>query len=205
MAWFREYYRHSMAARGISTTLSTSRYGFAKRRHDYLLHGHVLTKTRHGIPITIQKPAAPGKSYPISPNDAKRVLDKMPDAAVRGIKEVNFRDPGIPATKQDKAWAQYVRTEKRINIFSQPYKGGKFIEAEPENRDPSAAEEHMKEYVIPHEVGHHRAAKKDPNLPIIVEEAKADAFAAKQNPEDPITVENHINNRQLMFGDKGTI
>jgi hypothetical protein len=203
MAWFREYHRHSLAARGIPT----SRYAFSRRRKpgQYELHGHISAKTRQGIPITIQKPAAPGKSYPITPQDAKKALDKLPDASMRGIKEINFRDPGLPMTKQDKAWAQYVRSQQRINVFSQPYKNGEFIEAEPENRSPDAARRHMEEYVLPHEVGHHRAAKKDPDLPIIVEEAKADAFAAKENPEDRATVESYIEDRQIMFGSKGTI
>jgi hypothetical protein len=189
MAWFRESWRHAYARRGIKT----GKY-----------NGSIVARTRHGIPITLKEPAQPGKAYPLTPEQAKEALDKMPDKAISGIEEVNFRDPGIPATKQDKAWAQYVRTKKRINIFSQPYSHGRFHDSECGGTKKEVAE-HMKSYVIPHEVGHHRAAKVDPKLPIIVEEAKADAFAARENPENQIVVERHINDRIATYGSKGTI
>jgi len=189
MSWHYQSWRHALARRGIKT----AKY-----------NGNIVARTRHGIPITVKESAQQGKAYPLTPGQAKEALDKMPATAISGIKEVNFRDPGIPATKQDKAWAQYVRTKKRINIFSQPYKNGKFHDTECGGSKSEVAE-HMKDYVLPHEVGHHRAAKKDPNLPIIVEEAKADAFAAKQNPDDPLITEMHINDRVSQFGSKGTI
>jgi hypothetical protein len=200
MSWHYESWRHSLSAKGYSTYRSTKKK----------LNGVVVAKTRHGIPITIKDPGRQGKAYPVKPCDVKEIMDKIPDKYVDGIKEINFRDPStVAGTKQELAYAQWVRTKEdggnRINIFSQPYKGGRFKHVEPGNDDPEMLRKHMKNYVIPHEVGHHVAAKKDNHLPIIVEEAKADAFAARENPDDPKILERHINQRIVQFGSRGTI
>ena len=194
MSWYYQSWRHALARRGVKTKLN----------------GVVVAKTRQGIPITVKNVGKQGKAYPIRPNDVKEIMDKIPDKYTEGIKEVNFRDPStVAGSKQDLAYAQWVRTKEgggnRINIFSQPFQAGKFNHVEPGNEDPEMLRQHMKNYVIPHEVGHHVAAKKDNHLPIIVEEAKADAFAARENPDDPYILEKHINHREVMFGFKGTI
>ena len=190
-----------MSARGYST------YSTARRKK---LNGIVVAKTRCGIPITIKDPGKSGKAYPIRPKEVKEIMDKIPEKYTDGIKEVNFRDPSpVAGSKQDLAYAQWVRTKEdggnRINIFSQPFKNGKFQKVEPGNESPDKLSAHMKNYVIPHEVGHHIAAKKDNTLPIIVEEAKADAFAAREDPDDPAVIEKYINNRIMIFGNTGTV
>jgi hypothetical protein len=172
MAWYNQSWRHSLAARRIKTKLNGP-------IHDY---------TRHGIPITVRDGRV--KDYPVGPSEVKKTLDKIPKKDIDGITEVNLRDPSpVPGAKQDKAWAQYVRSKKRINIFSGECPDKAYFEG----------------YVLPHEVGHHVAAKKDPKLPIIVEEAKADAYAAKENPDSPVVLKKHINNRVNLFGNRGTI
>jgi hypothetical protein len=192
MTWHYEGWRHSLAAKGQKT--------YRK------LNGKVLDHTKHGVPITMQSKPEPGKAYPVGPKEVKDVLNNIPQKDIKGLTEVNFRNPSpVAGSKQDKAWAQYVRSKKRINVFSQPYKNGKFNDVEPGNESPQAAKKHIQGYVLPHEVGHHSAAMKNPDLPIIVEEAKADAFAAHENPESPKVLEKHINHRIMMFGEKGTI
>lgn len=187
--WHNQNWRHSLAAKGVKTGR---------------LNGKVFTRTKSGIPITIRESPRAGECYPISPLQAKAVVDGLPRESTDGIKEINFRRPGIPATKQDKAWAQYVRSEARVNIFPQKQEGNRFVQVEPENEDPNNAREHMEKYVIPHEIGHHVVVKHNPDMPLAVEEAIADTFAAKETINRQ-NVEKHLNKRIDTFGPKGTI
>jgi len=195
--WHNQSWRHSLAARRIKTS---NKY----------LNGRVLARSRHGIPITVQQDPKPGTAYPVSAKDIKTVLDKMPDEAVEKLKEVNLRPPSeVAGAKQNLAYAQWVRTREnggnRINIFTQKYKNGKFKDVEPDKEDPDNLRAHMKNYVIPHEIGHHVVTKEDNKMPIILEEAKADAFAARENYNDPYVIDRHISNRIMQFGNKGTV
>jgi hypothetical protein len=196
--WYRDYWQHSLAAKGIKTSMYRK------------LNGSLVGKTRHGIPITIKAPsntAKKGRAYPVSPMEVKDRFNKFKSSEVKGITEINFRDPGIPATKQDKAWAQYVRSDKRINVFSQPYEKGEFKEVEPELEKPKEAEKHLAGYVLPHEVGHHyyQHNKKMDKGNVLTEEARADAFAADENPENPVVLARFKHQRKQMFGRKGSI
>ena len=197
--WYREHYRHTLAAYGVKTS----------KRAKYKLHGTKMMTTKNGIPITLRGPPGEARIYPVSPNEVKRVVDKMPDKMTHGIKEINFREPGIPATKQDKAWAQYVRSEGRVNIFSQPYDHKKLVfrEVEPENINPENANNHMKDYVIKHEIGHHFAIKymDADNKLLKVEEAIADAIAHDMDPYNKNIVDHFVKEREEVFGEKGTI
>jgi hypothetical protein len=196
--WYFESWRHSLAAKGIRTSLHSK------------LNGSLVGKTRHGIPITVKAPSKTlkkGRAYPIAPDEVKQRFDKFKKKEVEGITEINFRDPGIPATKQDKAWAQYARGDRRVNVFSQPFKKGKFKEVELELEDPWKAKEHMAGYVLPHETGHHyyqynlKMDKDD----VLTEEARADAFAAGEDPKKPWVLAKYRQNRKQMFGRKGSI
>jgi hypothetical protein len=196
--WYYQSYRHALAAKGIRTSMYRK------------LNGRIVGKTRHGIPITVKSPSdtvAKKRAYPISPEQAKERFDRMKPSEVKGITEINFRDPGIPATKQDKAWAQYARGDKRINLFSQPYDGRKFSDVEPEYENPVAAKNYVSKYILPHEVGHHyyqHNLKMDSD-PMIVEEARADAFVAGKDARKKPVLKKFIKSRQIMFGKKGTI
>ena len=198
--WYYHSYGHSLAAKGVRTSMY-------KKKH---LNGYVVGKTRHGIPITVKSPSktvSKGRAYPITPEQAKERFNKMKPSEVNGITEINFRDPGIPATKQDKAWAQYARNDRRINLFSQPFNGDKFSDVEPEYEQPEAAEGYVSKYIIPHEVGHHfyqHNLKMDED-PMLVEEARADAFAAGQDARKKPILKKFINKRKIMFGSKGSI
>jgi len=178
--WFNEPYRHSLAAKGIRTKL----------------HGRIITRTQHGIPITIKEKPEKGRQYPVTPVEVKKRLDALPADMVDGITEINFRNPGPPVTKQDKAWAQYHRTEKRLNIFSQP-----------KNQISRAVRNYYMAYVVPHEVSHHflqnnLKLNKDP---VLIEEARADALAYGYNPFNQKVLKNFIERRKQMFGPRGTI
>jgi hypothetical protein len=126
------------------------------------------------LEMTFEKPQ-PGTAYPISPKDAQKALMRMPEQNVKGIKGVEFCNPQGP---QSGAWAQYTRGSKKIKIFAQPV-------AEIEGRGPVVVHKHMMEYVLPHEVGHHRAlrgGKTDKSLDVA--EARADANVVGMDPFD---------------------
>lgn len=121
-----------------------------------------------------------GKIYPVTPAEIRRILERMPDEDLRGLKSVEFVNP-----KEDQkgSWAQYVRSRRTILIFSQPYdKDGKLIDGQ----SPQWVKNHMKDYVIPHEVGHHKAlylaGKTDGELEMA--EARADANVVGLDPMD---------------------
>lgn len=171
------------------------------------LNGKKVAETNQGIPITIRNKAGPGREYPVTPSDIKRNFNAMEPEIVDGIKEVNFRDPGIPATKQDKAWAQYVRSDQRVNIFSQPQRKGRFDQVDPGLESPEKAKHYMMSYVVPHEVAHHylqHNLKLDQDT-MLIEEARADAMTFGKNPLDSVVVERFKRGRQSQFGPKGTI
>lgn len=165
------------------------------------LTGFPIAHTRQGIPITIKNPfrtSFNGKRYPVTPQEVKQEFDKLSDEAVVGIKEINFRDPSeVPGSKQGLAWAQYARSDKRINIFSQPKEEAQ----NPENR------RYLMAYVLPHEAAHHATLHnmKLTEDPMIVEEARADAMVSGENPLSRAVVKKHIAMRQAQFGPKGTV
>jgi len=151
--WRYESWRHSLARKGIKTKK---------------LHGKIYTKTRHDIPITVNKPEA-GKKYPITPEQVKKKMDYLPECEVKGLKEVVFKNPDAPG--QEKAWAQFTRSDGKINIFSQPVEAGT-IDGEPVEE----VNKKMEDYVVPHEVSHNYMwnVVKHRDDPEEVEEAKAD-------------------------------
>lgn len=140
MTWRWESWRHRMARKGIKTA------GFVK-------------KGKVKIPITI-KPTYKSHMYPISPQEAKRVLEKLPEKQLVGLKEVSFRPPSrLPFTEQTKAFAQYSDRADRINIYSMPYsntRNGIRYKKMPEDLDEvHELQKYMDDYVLSHEVAHH--------------------------------------------------
>jgi len=165
------------------------------------LTGVPIDKTKQGIPITLQNPeetVSKGRKYPVSPIDVKKKFGEIPKESVEGISEISFRDPcEVAGTKQKMAWAQYVRSKNRINIFSQPG-----AEADnPKNRV------HMISYVVPHEAAHHTALKvlKEDQNPMIVEEAQADLIVKGKDPLNSANIKEAVKERKVMYGEKGTI
>ena len=136
----------------------------------------------HGIPIEVNK-TAPGRIYPVSPEEVKRRVEQLPKEHTKGIKSIEFVDP---KGEQESAWAQYLRSRRALLIFSQKRTGKASIDCVPAKR----VNQHIKEYVIPHEVGHHRALYKeritDKNL--AVAEARADNNVIGLGPTDGIPV-----------------
>jgi hypothetical protein len=130
----------------------------------------------HGVPIKVSK-VTEGRVFPVTPEKVKAVLGKMPKNEVKGMKAVEFVDP---KGDQEHAWAQYVRGSKVMKIFSQPSDGVMI-----DGQCPRKVQMHMEEYVLPHEVGHHRAlrgGKTDKSL--AVAEARADANVVGMDPFD---------------------
>jgi hypothetical protein len=178
------------------------RANFARRtNYAAKLTGFPIAYTKQGIPITIKNPLRTsfnGKRYPVTPEEVKQEFDNLSDEAVAGIKEINFRDPSeVPGSKQGLAWAQYARSAKRINIFSQP----KAEAQNPENR------RYLMAYVLPHEAAHHATLHnmKLTEDPMIVEEARADAMVYGENPLNQKVLQRRIALRQAQFGPKGTV
>jgi hypothetical protein len=186
-----------LASKGIRTSFKSK----------YSLKGVVVAQTRHGIPITVKDLPDSNNVYPVEIADVKREFDKKSPSMLKGLKEINFRKPGIPATKQDKAWAQYARGDKRINIFTQKFDGNKLVDVDYGLEAPNDARKYMLKYVIPHEVSHHTIQhvwgyNKDP---MIVEEARADALTFGKNPFDKQTEREFIKEREASFGPKGSV
>jgi len=130
----------------------------------------------HNIPIKVSK-IEEGRVFPITPERVRELLQAMPKEDVKGIKAVEFVDPH---GDQEHAWAQYVRGSKVMKIFSQPSDGWLI-----DGQCPRGVARHIEEYVIPHEVGHHRAlrgGKTDSSL--AVAEARADANVVGMDPFD---------------------
>jgi len=154
--WYGEQHRHKLAAYGISTS---------RRRSG-------TQRMIGSIPI-IARPVPKGQAYPLSPEEVKRRLSQLPKEDLRGIKGVEFSPPKNKF--QEDSWAQYKRGDRKLMIFSQPVgKDGSLS-----GKDPEKVREHMKQYVIPHEVGHHKALYQagitDKRLSLA--EARADGYA----------------------------
>ena len=133
-------------------------------------------KKKTVLPMNVEK-LEEGTVYPISPEEVDKLFKNMNPRDYKGIKGVEFVRP---TEKQKGAWAQYVRSSKKIKIFSQPFKDGKV-----DGWDARQLNKHIKEYVIPHEVGHYKAlrgGKTDKRLEVA--EARADANVAKMDPFD---------------------
>ena len=74
------------------------------------------------IPIT-ERQTYDSHRYPISVEDLKKSLNKIPTDHLKGIEEFSFRPPSrLPFTDQTKAWAQYADGANRVNVYSQPFK-----------------------------------------------------------------------------------
>jgi len=161
--WYGESHRHYLAAIGVST-------GHAYYRQRPGRIGKV------GDTLIIAQKLKPGRVYPVTGEDVKKVLQKIPEDDRKGLKAVEFVEPRTEPQKG--AWAQLIRSKKKMLIFSQP--------REEVECDPEGVRAHMKEYVIPHEVGHHvalnRRGRTDKDLSKA--EARADAYAAGMDVED---------------------
>jgi hypothetical protein len=210
--WFRERYRHSLAARGIIT--SRYRYDFLSKKLPSTLgaarqlNGVTVART-HGIPITIREPASPGTAWPVTPSEVKQVIDKLPEPVIMGVKEINFRNPGPEVTKQPLAYAQYVRSKPRprINIFTQKFDGQEFIDVDPELRTPAALNKYTKNYVLVHEPVHHYfqhnlGMDKDP---VLTEESRVDLFLKGGNPFNKVELDAEKKLRVKNFGPTGSV
>jgi hypothetical protein len=127
----------------------------------------------------IAKPVPKGQVYPVSPEEVKTRLQALPKADLKGLKTVEFVPPRDK--DQEDAWAQMVRSRKSLLIFSQ--KAGP--NGEVSGMNPKQVSNHMKNYVIPHEIGHHVALTTlETDKDLSMAEARADAYAAGMSVKD---------------------
>lgn len=160
--WYFESARHALARRGIHTALY--RPGKA---------------TFRGVPISVQK-VPEGQVYPVSVEDVKTELERMPKRELRSLKGVELVPPRDDAERD--AWARYIRSRRVMLIFSQPVsKSGKVAGEEPEH-----VKQHMIQYVLPHELGHHKALTVEgiTDKKLSMAEARADAAVAGMSVKD---------------------
>lgn len=131
----------------------------------------------HGVPVIADK-INEGSIYPISASEVEEVLGKMPADDLKGVKAIEFSNP---KGEQKSAWAQYVRSTRTLKLFSQPFKNGKV-----DGQDPEWLRKHMREYVLPHEIGHHKALYKDDitDKDLEMAEARADANVVGMDARD---------------------
>jgi len=130
------------------------------------------------VAIKVEKPTD-GSIYPVSPDEVKKIIDNQDPAHIKGLKAIEFSNP---KGEQKGAWAQYIRSRNTIKVFSQPQHSKCDIDGLP----PENVNTHMKEYVIPHEIGHHRAlfVNKITDRELPVAEARADAHVIGLDPKD---------------------
>jgi len=134
--------------------------------------------------VSFQKPEE-GRVYPITPVEAKKVLDN--DVNAKNLKEIRFTNPKDKF--QNDAYAQYVRRDRRINIYSQPAikaEGKTYFVEKTELIRPSELNHVIKYKVLPHEAAHHRILYKDRITDKRVEtaEARAEALRHGKNYKD---------------------
>jgi hypothetical protein len=160
--WRYESHRHKLAAQGIST----KRYKPGR------------FATVRGTQIIV-KPHPAGEAYPVTPEDVKRKLEELPAEDTKGLKAVEFVKPN--EGEQRNAWAQQIRSKRKMLIFSQKVRGNKIG-----GEDAVKVRQHMLGYVIPHEVGHFVALNKRniTDRRLATAEARADAYAARMDVED---------------------
>ena len=122
-----------------------------------------------GIPIFADK-LPENRIYPVTPEDVKEAINQHGEDETRGLVSVRFVNPRDG--EQRDAWAQYVRSKREVLIFSQPAENGLI-----DGQDPLQVRKHIKEYVLPHELGHHEAlyVHKITDKDLGMAEARADA------------------------------
>jgi hypothetical protein len=130
-----------------------------------------------GVPMHAE--ALPkGYVYPISPQEIKGYFEKAPKDEVKGLKRIAFVTPKDSQEKD--AWARYVKSKREIRIFAQQEKDGKIS-----GEDPKELNQHMNEYVLPHEMGHHIALRDLPtDKSLAMAEARADAHVVGMKVDD---------------------
>jgi hypothetical protein len=153
--WFNHSAEHRLARQGIR--VRSHRSGTLARIGD--------------IPITA-KPLPKGMVYPVAPDEVKNILSTLPRDDLNGLKSIEFVPP--KDKQQEGAWAQWIRSRNAILIFGQKAsKDGKIS-----GQDARRVRDHMKNYVVKHEVGHQYAVRKlgtDKRLSLA--EARADGYA----------------------------
>lgn len=156
--WRFQSARHSLAARGITT---------------YRKSPGTIARYK-GVAIRAS-PTKQGRAYPVDAKDVIAQLKRTPEEDLKGLRAVEFQDP--QDKHQEGAWAQLLRSKKVLKVFSQP---------EEELRDIERVRKHMKQYVLPHEIGHHVALNRRgiTDKHIETAEARADAYAAGMDVED---------------------
>jgi len=214
--WRYESHRHSLAARGYTSKIMFKHGMDSDRlfRKDQLRAGEIVEREHtddpqitkqiakahlaeipdyytklakmegegeaasvNGIPIMVDK-LPEGTIYPITPEEVKKIFSDMDQADLKGITSIEFK---APSGDQKEAWAQYIRGKKKIYIFAQPFSNGKI-----DGQDPDHLKKHIKEYVLPHEVGHHIALYKykKTDKSLAMAEARADANVVGMSPMD---------------------
>jgi hypothetical protein len=131
----------------------------------------------NGIPIKAEA-IEPNQIYPVSIDDVKRTFTRMKKEDLEGIESIEFKKP---VGEQKDAYGQYIRSKKRIYVFAQPFEKGKV-----DGEDPEQVRKHIINYVLPHEVGHHKAlhTEKIYDKNLNVAEARADANVIGLAPND---------------------
>ena len=169
--WFNESYRHYLAAKGIRTSY------YARRRSS--------------IPLDFENPLK-NRKYPVTPKEAKRVVESNPNS--EGITKIVFQNPKDKHQKD--AYAQYMRGDRKIAIFSQPVEkfGEKHYFVEKNHRiEPKDLKNLVLKKVIPHEEGHYLALKDCPtDKNIKMAEARAEAARHGDDYKDDKVVKTYI-------------
>jgi len=160
--WFNHSAEHRLARQGIR--VRSHRSGTLARVGDILITA---------------KPLPRGMVYPVAPEEVKSILSDLPKYDLKGLKSVEFVPP--KDKQQEGAWAQEIRSKKKILLFAQKMDANGNISGQ----DPKRVRDHIKDYVVKHEVGHHVSFKRvGTDKSLAMAEGRADAYAFGMDPAD---------------------
>lgn len=135
--------------------------------------------TEKGVKIIVEKHPR-GEVYPITPDDVKKQLARTSKEDLKGLTAVEFVKPR--EGEQREAWAQYIRSKRKVLIFSQKTSPDGKIGGQ----SPRDIRKLMTGYVVPHEIGHHTALEVHhiTDKKLATAEARADAAAFGMDVRD---------------------
>ena len=162
MSWFNQSHRHSLAAKGIRTSLRTKAWPFGEGQMRMLLSRGKL-KELEPASIEIDTLRIP-KSHkaPLTEEEIKKIVESGKPSEVGSVREVLITDRGTPYGSYKHTYGEAFKGG-RIKLYSKPYKKlegydeGIYLTS-PKRGYSEIPEGEMEEFykkdVLPHEIGH---------------------------------------------------
>ena len=202
MSWFNQSHRHSLAAKGIRTSLRTKAWPFGEgQTRLHISRGKLKELEPASIEIDTLRIPKSHKS-PLTEEDIKEIVESGKPGEVGSVREVLITDRGTPYGSYGHTFGEAFKGG-RIKLYSKPYKKlkgydeGIYLKS-PKRGYEEIPESEMKEFyendVLPHEIGHVQLGhgeksvrdKLVANFPDHDMELQAEKFAKKWREEKGI-------------------